>query len=151
MSISKDFRFPVSVVLEGERITEVSAPDLETITVAVPPEFHGPPGHWSPEHLLVASAATCYVVTFSAIAERSGIPVHSLAVTATGHVARRDDGRMGFVAVELTPRILTEPAHLAAAERTAHSAETACLVSRALSVPVEVTPVVRALEPVLVP
>jgi peroxiredoxin-like protein len=114
----------------------------------VPPEFRGPGGRWSPEHLLVGAAASCYTVTFAAVAERRGIPIHSLAVSATGHVGHRDDGRMGFIAVELTPRILTDAEHVDAAERTARAADTACLVSCALSVPVEVTPVVEALEPV---
>lgn len=146
MTISKDFRFPVSVVYEGERLASATAPDLEPITVAVPPEFHGPGGRWSPEQLLVAAAASCYAVTFAAVAERRGIPVHSLSVTGTGHVGHRDDGRMGFIAIELTPRVQTDESFVAAAERTARAADTACLVSRAIAVPVEVTPVVRAAE-----
>lgn len=149
MSISKDFRFPVSVVFEGDRQASVMAPDLEPIEVAVPPEFHGPEGRWSPEHLLVASVASCYAVTFAAVAERRDIPIHSLSVSATGHVGRRDDGRMGFIAIELTPRIQTDHDSVDAVERTARAAHTACLVSRALSVPVEVSPVVRALEPAM--
>ena len=148
MNISKDFRFPLSVAFDGERRATVSAPGFEPIAVAVPEEFHGPGDEWSPEHLLVASAASCYAVTFAAIAERRGIPVHALSVSATGHVARRDDGRTGFVAIELTPRIQTDEDSVAAAERTARAAHTACLVTAALSVPVEVTPIVRALEPV---
>ncbi|HEX7256221.1 MAG TPA: OsmC family protein [Gaiellaceae bacterium] len=147
MTISKDFRFPVSVVFEGDRLASVTAPDLDPITVAVPPEFQGPGGRWSPEHLLVASVASCYAVTFAAAAERRDIPIHSLSVTGTGHVGRRDDGRTGFIAVELTPRIQTDHGFVDAAERTARAAHTACLVSRALSAPVEVTPVVRAVEP----
>lgn len=146
MTISKDFRFPVSVVFEGERLATVAAPDLDPITVAVPPEFKGPGGRWSPEHLLVAGVASCYAVTFAAIAERRGIPLHSLSITATGHVGHRDDGRMGFIAIELTPRIQTDEDFVDAAERTARAAHTACIVSSALSVPVEVTPVVRASE-----
>jgi organic hydroperoxide reductase OsmC/OhrA len=147
MTISKDFRFTVSVLPQGEQRVRVTAPDVEQIDVAVPPEFRGPGGDWSPEQLLVASVASCYAVTFTALAERRQIPIDSLMVTGTGHVAHRDDGRVGFVAVELTPRITTEPEFVAAAERTARFVDTACLVTRALSVPVEVTPVVRAIEP----
>lgn len=146
MTISKDFRFPVSVVFEGERLASATAPDLEPITVAVPPEFKGPGGRWSPEQLLVAATASCYAVTFAAIAERRGIPLHALSVTGTGHVGHRDDGRMGFVAIELTPRIQTDAEFVDGAERTAQAAHTACIVGQALSTPVEVTPVVRATE-----
>lgn len=150
MTISKDFRFPVSVHWQGQQLVHVEAPDVDEIVVAVPPEFRGPGGHWSPEQLLVGAAASCFAVTFAAVAARREIPIHALTVTGTGHVGRRDDGRVGFIAVELTPRIRTEPEFVAAAERTARSAETACLVTVALDVPVHITPVVTAVEPALV-
>jgi organic hydroperoxide reductase OsmC/OhrA len=149
MSITKDFRFPVSVRWQGQQLVRVEAPDLDEIDVAVPPEFRGPGGHWSPEQLLVAAAASCFAVTFAAVAKRRGIPIHSLTVTGTGHVGHRDDDRMGFVAVELTARIRTEPEFVTAAERAAHTADTACLVTVALDVPVHVVPVVTAVEPAL--
>jgi organic hydroperoxide reductase OsmC/OhrA len=150
MSIAKDFRFPVSVRWQGQQLTYVTADDHEDIVVAVPPEFHGPGGHWSSEQLFVGSAASCYAVTFAALAERRRIPLHSLTVTGTGHVGRRDDGRRGFVAVELTPRIQTDLEFVSAAERTARTAQTACLVTGALDVPVHVMPQVTAVEPALV-
>jgi hypothetical protein len=56
---------------------------------------------------------------------------------------------MGFVAIELTPRIQTKAEFAAAAERIAHTADTACLVTVALDVPVHVVPVVTAVEPAL--
>jgi organic hydroperoxide reductase OsmC/OhrA len=149
MTISKDFCFPVSVHWQGQQLTRVTAPDLEEIEVAVPPEFRGPGGHWSPEHLLVASAASCFAVTFAAVAERRNLPLHSLTVTGTGHVGHRDDGRVGFVAVELTPRIQTDPEFVDAADRVARATHTACLITGALDVPVHVVPVVTAVEPAL--
>ena len=146
MTISKDFRFPVSVRRRGPQRVQVDAPDVDTIEVSVPPEFHGIPGHWSPEALLVASAASCYAVTFAALAERRGIPLHGFTVSGTGHVGRRDDGHIGFLAVELTPRIDTEPEFVERAEQTARAAHTACLVANALEVPVGVTPLVTVAE-----
>ena len=146
MTISKDFRFPVSVTWQGGQLASATAPDVEEIDVAVPPEFNGPGRRWSPEQLLVAATAGCFAVTFAAVAERRGIPIGSLTVSGTGHVAHRDDGRMGFVAVELTPRIQTEPEFVAAAEHAAHTVDKACLVTDALDVPVHVVPVVTAVE-----
>ena len=149
MSITKDFRFPVSVRWQGKQLVRVEAPDLGEIDVAVPTEFRGPGGHWSPEHLLVAAAASCFAVTFAAVAEWRGIPIDELTVTGTGHIGHRDDGRTGFVAIELTPRIQTKPEFVDAADRIAHSAETACLVTVALDIPVHVVPIVTAVEPAL--
>src|SRR4029453_5011008 len=109
MTISKDFRFPVSASWQDDQVTRVTASVLETIDVAVPPEFNGPGGHWSPEPLLGASAGSCFPVPLVAVAKRRGIPIISLTVSGTGHVGHRDDGRTGFVAIELTPRNKTEP------------------------------------------
>ena len=50
----------------------VAAGDVpRTINFSSPPEFQGEPGLWTPEHLLVASVATCFLATFRAIAENS--------------------------------------------------------------------------------
>jgi peroxiredoxin-like protein len=151
MSISKDFRYKVAVDWEGDRITTVTSPDKPELTIATPPEFkNGVEGVWSPEDLLVAAAASCFSVTLVAVAERRELPLHSLHVSGTGHVSARDDGRFGFVAIELTAAIRTDEQALEAMERAAKHAGRACLVSMALDVPVHVDavvrPVTRALE-----
>jgi organic hydroperoxide reductase OsmC/OhrA len=46
-------------------VTAAALPALET---APPPEFDGPGGAWSPESLLVAAVADCFVLTFRSIA-----------------------------------------------------------------------------------
>ncbi len=144
MSIVKALRFPVSVRWRGGRLTGLSAvgkPDLE---VATPPEFRGGvAGVWSPEDLLVASAATCFAVTLVAIAERMQVPMRALEVTGTGHVSKRDDGRFGFVAIELDVALETSPERIEAAERAAEVAEERCLVSMALDIPVHVAVAAR--------
>ena len=109
MSISKDFRYRVAVDWEGDRITNVTSPDKPELTVATPPEFKdGVAGVWSPEDLLVASVASCFAVTLVAVAERRDLPLRSLHVSGTGHLTQRDDGRFGFVAIELTAAIRTD-------------------------------------------
>ena len=150
MSITKDFRYHVGVAWEGDRLTNVISPDKPDLTVATPPEFKkGVAGVWSPEDLLVASVASCYTVTLVAAAERRDLPLYGLEVSGTGHVTNRDDGRFGFVAIELTVQIRTAGASVEALEGTARYAERACLVSMALDIPVHVEVVVRPLEPAL--
>jgi organic hydroperoxide reductase OsmC/OhrA len=151
MSIAKDFRYKVAVDWEGDRITNVTSPDKPELTVATPPEFkNGVAGVWSPEDLLVASVASCFTVTLVAVAERRELPLHSLHVSGTGHLTARDDGRFGFVAIELTAAIGTDAHGLDAMERAAKHAGRACLVSMALDVPVHVdatvTPVTSVME-----
>jgi organic hydroperoxide reductase OsmC/OhrA len=139
MSITKDFRYRVGVEWEDGRVTTVTSPDKPDLTVATPPEFkNGVLGVWSPEDLLVASVASCYAVTLVAVAERRELPLHELHATGTGHLTMRDDGRLGFVAIELTVRIATDAAVAEAMQRAAKHAERGCLVSMALDVPVHV-------------
>ena len=144
MSITKDYRYRVGVDWEDGRITTVTSPDKPDLMVATPPEFkNGVPGVWSPEDLLVASVASCYAVTLVAVAERRELPLHELQVSGTGHLTARDDGRLGFVAIELTARIATDAAVIEAMQRAAKHAERGCLVSMALDVPVHVEVVVQ--------
>ncbi len=135
----KAFRFPVSVRWRGGRLTRVSVAGKPSLEVATPPEFRGGiAGVWSPEDLLVASAAACFTVTLVAVAERMDVPLLELGVTGTGHIGKRDDGRFGFVAIELDIDLETTPERVELAERAAEAAEERCLVSMALEIPVHV-------------
>jgi organic hydroperoxide reductase OsmC/OhrA len=143
--IIKDFRFPVTARIVESNLTTVSAPSKPDLVVAVPPEFHnGLPGRWSPEELLVSAVASCYAVTFAAVAERLDVPVRSASVSGAGHVTRRDDGRFGFVAIELDLRVETDTDKIEDAERAAHRAKELCIVTMALDVPTRIGIDVRA-------
>jgi organic hydroperoxide reductase OsmC/OhrA len=43
----------------------------QTIELAIPPEFEGPGGAYSPEDLYVLSLLNCYLATFKFVAEKS--------------------------------------------------------------------------------
>lgn len=147
MSISKDYRYKVGVAWEGDRMTTVFSPGKPELEVATPPEFKGGvPDVWSPEDLLVASVASCYAVTLVAVAERRDLPLHDLHVSGTGHMTTRDDGRLGFVAIELTVAVRTEELSIKALEKAALNAERGCLVAMALDIPVHVEVVVRSVS-----
>jgi organic hydroperoxide reductase OsmC/OhrA len=44
-----------------------ASPQLPDIATAAPPEFDGPGGVWSPETLLCAAIADCFILTFRAV------------------------------------------------------------------------------------
>jgi organic hydroperoxide reductase OsmC/OhrA len=139
MSMLKDFRFQVHVGGEAERTVTLTASGKPTLTVATPPEFRGGvPDVWSPEDLLVASTATCYALTLVAVAERRAVPLRDLEITGAGHVAKRADGRFGFVVIELGVRLTTDEGFEDEARKASGAAESACIISNALAVPVEV-------------
>ncbi len=140
MPRAKEFHFPVAVEWQGGPSTVAAIEGKRDLPVATPPEFgSGVEGVWSPEDLLVASAATCFAVTLSAIARRRDIALTSMHVAGVGHLGPLDDGGFGFASIELDVDVGTETtADLAAAEDAVERAERGCLVAMALKVPVHV-------------
>ena len=80
VSVNADSDTPVVVSSEG-------VPSLET---AGPPEFGGPGDVWSPEALLVAAVADCFVLTFRAMARTSKLEWKSLHCKASGTLDKID-------------------------------------------------------------
>jgi organic hydroperoxide reductase OsmC/OhrA len=106
---------------------------LPEFAVASPPEFGGPSQIWSPEHLFVASVASCLMTTFMAMAERSGVGVVSYFDESVGRLARDDDGLYWIERITLRPRIVIAPeSRLDRAERLIEKAERVCLIGRSI-------------------
>ncbi|MDH3194323.1 MAG: OsmC family protein, partial [Acidimicrobiia bacterium] len=76
------------------------------IDVASPPEFGGPEGVWSPEHLFVAAVSACLMTTFQAIADLSAVHVISYSDQAIGHLQRGEDRRYRIDKITLRPRVV---------------------------------------------
>jgi organic hydroperoxide reductase OsmC/OhrA len=68
----------------------VASQGLADLTTDVPREFGGPGDQWSPEALLIAAVADCFVLTFRAIATPSRVVWHALDCDATGKLERVD-------------------------------------------------------------
>lgn len=127
-----------------EGLATSSASGLPSLAVASPPEFGGPEGEWSPEHLLVAAVGSCFLTTFLAIADASRLDVEDLSVPGEGTIERGEDRRYRFTRIVLRPRIvLSHEADRDRALRIAQKAEGACLVTRSLGTPVAVEPVIE--------
>lgn len=127
----------------------VSAEDVpRTINFSSPPEFQGEPGLWTPEHLLVAAVATCFLATFRAFAENSRLQVVRLEVEAEGAL-EKEEGGFRFTRVVVRPRLtIADQADQERAGRLLEKAERACLISRSLSCRVEMQAQVEVGAPV---
>lgn len=114
----------------------LESPELAALESLPPRSFGGPGDLWSPETLLVAAVADCFLLSFRAIARASSLPWKALHVEAEG-VLDRADGVMRFTEVGLRARLTLDGAVDAArAERVLEKAERSCLVSRSLVCPV---------------
>lgn len=133
-----DLAFPVRVTWPGGKHVVSHVEGKPPLPVATPPEFKGTfPAEWSPEDVLVSAAATCFGVTLVALAERGSVPLHHFTIEAAGTVGRREPEPFGFKSIALRVRATTDPGREDDLRRTADRAEAGCIVSNALSVPVE--------------
>lgn len=122
-------------------VTGAPGDGLPTIEVAPPPEFGGPAGVWSPEHLFVASISVCLMTTFRAIAEASRLEVLEYSDSPSGHLQRGDDRLYQFDIVTLRPRVVVaNAADVAKALRLLDKAEHVCLVSRSITSEIRLEP-----------
>ena len=141
----REFHFPVEIAWNGGRRTTARVDGKPPLPIATPPEFHGTdPDTWSPEDAFVAAAGSCLAVTIAALAEREQLPLRELSVTAVGVVGRRVDGKFGFVRIEQTVELTTDPEHEDAVRALVAKAEDGCLVTVSLDLPVQTAVNVRA-------
>ncbi|WP_332824301.1 OsmC family protein [Ramlibacter sp.] len=118
----------------------VVAPGLPPIATQPPPEFDGPEGFWSPETLLLASIADCYILSLRAVARASKLEWISLQVDVAG-VLDKVDGVTRFTRFTLTPRLLL-PAGTqeSTALNVLKKAKSVCLVTNSLHAECELAP-----------
>jgi peroxiredoxin-like protein len=135
---TKEFKFPLTVEWLGGRRVAAQVEGKQPVEIAPPPVFRGTdPSAWSPEDFLVAADASCLAVTFTGLAERDGLTYTNLKVDATGTCGQRTDGHFGFTRLELQLTVETDPADAEHARALAEKAESNCLISASLGVPVE--------------
>jgi len=110
----------------------VSSPQLPDIETAPPPEFDGPGGVWSPESMLCAAIADCFILTFRGVARAARVEWLKLECRVEGTL-ERVDGVSQFTRYT-TLATLTVPAGLDVAKARAllERAEHSCLVSNSL-------------------
>ncbi len=118
----------------------VSVGGLPDLRSAPPLDFDGPGDAWSPEHLLMAAVATCFLFTFRSIARASKIEFTSLELSGAGTLDRKE-GITRFTEIVLRPRLtLPEGTDRSRAMRVLEKSEKSCLISASLSTPIRLEP-----------
>ena len=126
---------------EGKQGIASSPDGVPDLALASPPQFGGPGGQWTPEHLFTGSAAACWLTTFLAVAELSKLEIVAVSVAAEGFLEKGDDRRFSISKIVLRPRV-TVPAEgdRDKAGRLIQKAEDACLVARSMRTVIELVP-----------
>lgn len=134
--------YPLSVRWQDGRRGLASAPDgLPDLEVASPPQFGGPGGRWTPEHLFVGAATSCWLTTFLAIAEFSKLDFVAVEAAGEGFLERGDDNRFSITRIVLRPRVtVRREADRDRALRIVRKAEESCLVARSMRTAIVLEP-----------
>jgi organic hydroperoxide reductase OsmC/OhrA len=125
--------YQVAARAEPAGDVSISAKDLPALASNAPIEFDGPGGRWSPEALLTAAVADCFVLTFRAIARASKLNWSGLEVETEGTL-ERVEGVSRFTNFEVTARLRVPPGtDSARAQKLLEKAEATCLITNSLS------------------
>lgn len=114
-------------------VVTVSSRQLPPLQTAPPPEFDGPGGVWSPETLLCASLADCFILTFRAIARMARLEWTRLDCRVEG-VLERLEGVSRFTRFTTFANLtLPQGSDPHKAEEALERAERGCLIANSLT------------------
>jgi len=142
MSKLEKHEYNVDLDWKEGRIGILSSNKLDDrIEVATPPEFPGGiEGIWSPEHLYVASVSSCFMTSFTAVAEYSKLSFEELTVPATG-VMSNESGKYVITEIILRPTLtISDESKKDKALRILQKAEEICLITRSIKTEVKLEP-----------
>lgn len=125
--------YTVSATGQPEGDVSITAADLATIPSAPPREFGGPGNRWSPESLLVAAVADCFILSFRAVASASKLSWASLECDVEGKLERIERTTQ-FTQFEVTAKLkIPQDTLEQKALRALEKAEAICLITNSLS------------------
>lgn len=140
MKNTKKFIYKTTVSWIEEKKGLLSASGKPTIEVAIPPEFKGHKGIWTPEDLFVASINSCVMTTFLYYAERKKLDFISYESEVNG-VLEILGNQFMFSEINIRPKIVVPSTdQIKKAKRLIELAEKNCLISNSTKCKVKVIP-----------
>lgn len=124
--------YKVSANASEEGNVTLSGADKADLASAPPREFDGPGDLWSPEDLLVASVADCFILSFRAISKMSKLSWQSLDVEVEGTLDRVERLTQ-FTAFNMVAKLtIASEEDQDKAKLLLQKAEDTCLISNSL-------------------
>jgi len=126
-------RYTVNAAVRPDGDVPLSTEGVRIIESAPPKEFDGPGNQWSPEALLTAAVADCFVLGFRVIASASKYAWLSLEARTEGTLDRIE-GKMRFTRFDTHAKLqVPAGADIERAKRLLEKAELTCLVANSLN------------------
>lgn len=125
-------KYTVSAAGAADGDVSVSSAGLPALVTAPPAEFGGPGDRWSPETMLVAAVADCFILTFRAVARAMKLPWESISCDVDGTLDRVERVTQ-FTAFTIRATLTVVPgADVEQARRALERAEHNCLITNSL-------------------
>jgi organic hydroperoxide reductase OsmC/OhrA len=124
--------YVASATGEGKGFVTVVSPHLPALETAPPPEFDGPGGVWSPETLLCASLANCFILTFRAVSRAARFEWSRLECRVEGVLERVERISQFTRYTTFAKLTVREGADTARARELLERAEHGCLIANSL-------------------
>lgn len=132
-------QFPMQFEMQGHSpsgihtLWPIKADDLSPISCAIPQEFRGPGGGYSPEDLFGAAALGCLIATFKVFAEMSALHYETISATATVIVDRPKGKPVSITELRISLKV-THASNREKALQLLEESKKSCLVTNALAV-----------------
>lgn len=96
-------------------------------SIAIPPEFSGPGGGFSPEDIYAMALTNCYVATFKVFAEKSRLQFDKIKIDSTLSVDRNEKGQPWMAQVRLNI-VLSGVSQKETAQRLLEKTSQGCMI-----------------------
>ncbi len=121
-----------SATAQNAGFVSVNSPQSPSLETAAPPEFDGPGGVWSPETLLCASVADCFILTFRAVARAARFNWLQLECRTEGVLERVGQASQFTRFTTFTKLTVPVGSDAAKARELLERAEHGCLIANSL-------------------
>jgi organic hydroperoxide reductase OsmC/OhrA len=125
-------KYVASATGEGKGFVALTSAQLPSLETAPPPEFDGPPGVWSPETLLCASLADCFILSFRAVSRAASFGWLRLECRVEGVLERVERTSQFTRYTTFAKLTVAEGADSAKARELLERAERGCLIGNSL-------------------
>ena len=130
---NKPLIFSTEIHWAGEKLGVVSSGSLTPFSVSTPPEFGGPDGEWSPEHLFLSSITSCFMSTYLVFVNKMKIENTGFECTTTGQV-EIIDGKYRFTYIHIYPKAFVgSDVDVEKAKVAMEKAKKYCLISNSIN------------------
>ena len=137
-------RYEIDLSWKGGETSELASGPRVPVPGGPPAQFDGTDEtRWSPEHLVLAALAQCFMLTYISLNKRSQIPLKGWESKAEGVLEKTKEGLV-FTSFVVRVTLKTDAARVDEARRLLDTAKKYCIIANALKTPASLEAAVEA-------